>query len=119
MYDKMPFGLINVGETFQCAMDMDFAREKSKFIVVYLEDIIVFSYSDEENCRHLKQIFQKCIKFGLSLNPKKYLFAMEEGRPLRNIFTSKGICIDPDRVDVIQKVNILEIKGRFSLFLGK
>jgi hypothetical protein len=40
MYAKMPFGLMNAGATFQRAMDIAFADEKDKFIVIYLDDII-------------------------------------------------------------------------------
>ena len=75
-------------------------------MVIYLDDITVFSQSGEEHLRYLKQTFQKCRKFGLSLNPKKSLFAMEEGQLLGHIVTSKGILIDPDRVDGIRKINI-------------
>jgi len=41
-YAKMPFGLKNVGATFQWAMDIAFANEKDVFLVVYLDDLIVF-----------------------------------------------------------------------------
>jgi hypothetical protein len=47
MYTKMPFSLINVGETFQRAMDITFIGEKDKFFVIYLDDITVLSKSDE------------------------------------------------------------------------
>jgi hypothetical protein len=47
MYSKMPFGLMNVGATFQHAMDIDFVGEKDKFVVVYLDDITMFSKSDK------------------------------------------------------------------------
>ena len=43
MYDKMPFGLMNAGATFQRAMDIAFVGEKDKFVVIYLDDITVFS----------------------------------------------------------------------------
>jgi hypothetical protein len=42
MYAKMHFWLMNVGETFQRAMDITFADEKDKFIVIYLDDITVY-----------------------------------------------------------------------------
>jgi hypothetical protein len=79
MYAKMPFGLMNAGATFQRAMDIDFADEKDKFIVIYLDDITVYLVSDEEHLKHLRRTFQKCRKFGISLNPKKSNFGMEEG----------------------------------------
>ena len=43
MYDKMPFGLMNAGATFQRAMDIAFVGEKDKFVVIYLDDITIFS----------------------------------------------------------------------------
>ena len=43
MYSKMPFGLMNVGATFKWAMDIAFSREKDKFVVIYLDDITVYS----------------------------------------------------------------------------
>jgi hypothetical protein len=77
MYDKMPFGLMNAGTTFQRAMDIAFIGERDKFVVIYLDDITVFSKSDEvDHLIHLKQTFEKCRRFGLSLNPKKFHFAM-------------------------------------------
>ena len=76
MYDKMPFGMMNAGATFQRAMDIDFVGEKEKFVVIYLDDITVFSQSDDEHLKHLRQTFLKCRKFGLSLNPKKSHFAV-------------------------------------------
>ena len=45
-YAKMPFGLMNTGATFQRDMDIAFAKEKDKFVVIYLDDITVYSKSD-------------------------------------------------------------------------
>ena len=53
MYQKMPFGLINVGATFQRAMDISFMGEKDKFIVIYLDDMTVFSTSYDDHIKHL------------------------------------------------------------------
>ena len=76
-YAKMPFGLKNVGATFQREMDMAFANEKDVFLVVYLDNLTMFSGSDDENLHHLRIVFQRCRKFEISLNPKKSLFAMK------------------------------------------
>ena len=54
MYVKMPFGLMNAGATFQRAMDIDFVEERDIFVVIYLDDIIVFSKSDNDHLKHLK-----------------------------------------------------------------
>jgi hypothetical protein len=105
MYAKMPFGLMNVGETFQRAMDISFIGEKDKFVVIYLDDITFFSKSDKEHCCHLKKVFMKCRSFGLSLNPKKSLFSMKEGRLLGHIVSAMGVNIDPSRVEAIQALS--------------
>ena len=87
MYIHMPFGLINVGATFQRAMDIAFVGKKDKFVVVYLDDITVFSKTDEEHILHLNLTFEKCRRYGLSLNPNKSQFALSEGKLLGHIIT--------------------------------
>ena len=101
MYAKMPFGLMNSEATFQREMDIAFSEERDKFVVIYLDDITVFSKSDLDHLQHLKKVFLKCRKFGISLNPKKSHFAMEEGKLLGHIIYERGIKIDPNRVATI------------------
>jgi hypothetical protein len=104
MYAKMPFGLMNVKATFQRAMDIEFADEKDKFILIYLDDIIVYSNSDKQHLGHLKKFFHKCRKFNISLNLKKSHFEMQEGKLLGHIISKEGIKIDPNRVEGILKI---------------
>ena len=77
MYANMPFGLMNVGATFQREMDIAFSEEKDKFVVIYLDDITMFSNTDRDHLQHLIKVFLKCRKCGISLNPKKSNFSME------------------------------------------
>ena len=70
MYAKMSFGLMNVGATFQRAMDISFVGEKDKFVLIYLDDIIVYSSSHQDHLLHLKKVLLKCRRFGISVNPK-------------------------------------------------
>ena len=101
MYAKIPFGLVNVGATFQRAMDIAFYKEKDKYVVIYIDDITMFSKIDPDHLQHLRKVFLKCKKFGISLNPKKSHFAMEEGNLLGHIISKRGIRIDLDRVATI------------------
>ena len=75
-YRRMPFGLINVGATFHRDMDIAFHGLIGHSVVVYLDDITIFSKKREEHAFHLKQIFERCRKYGISLNPKKCVFAV-------------------------------------------
>ena len=64
MYVKIPFGLMNVGATFQRAMNIDFSEEIGYFILIYLDNITVYSENDEEHLAHLRKVFEKCRKYG-------------------------------------------------------
>jgi hypothetical protein len=81
----MPFGLVNAGETFQRAMDVVFRGLINKCVVVYLDDVTFYSKNREYHIQHLTQIFERCRKYDISLNPKKTLFGVEEGKLLGHI----------------------------------
>jgi hypothetical protein len=100
-------------------MEIAFIGEKDKFVVIYLDDITVFSRSDKEHCCHLRKVFSKCRRFGLSLNSKKSLFAMEEGKLLCHIVLVEGVRIDPSRVEAIQTLSLPRSKKEVQAFLGK
>jgi hypothetical protein len=100
-------------------MDIAFAGERDKFVVIYLDDITVFSKNDEDHFQHLKQVFNKCTKFGLSLNPKKSYFAVEEGKLLGHLVSKKEICVDPTRAEAIQAVALPRNRKEIQSFLGK
>jgi hypothetical protein len=119
MYTKLPFGLMNTGATFQREMDITFADEKDKFIVIYLYDIMVYSASDKQQLEHLKKVFQECRKFGISLNPKKSHFGVEERKLLGHIISKEGIKIDPNRIEGILKIGTPRSKKELQSFLGK
>jgi hypothetical protein len=119
MYEKMPFGLMNAGATFQLAMDIAFVTERDDFVIIYLDDLTVFSKYDEDHLIHLKQTLEKCRKFGLSLNPKKSHFTMQEGKLLGHIVSRDGIKIDPKRVKAIDTINIPRNVKEIQSFLGK
>ena len=74
--------------------------------MVYLDDITVFSKNDAKHIEHLRRTFEKCRRYGLSLNPQKSLFALEEGKLLGHIVTKDGVRIDPKRVEVINGISL-------------
>ena len=119
MYAKMPFGLMNAGATFQREMDIASSEEKDKFVVIYLDDMTIYSKSDEQHLQHLEWVFLKCKKLAISLNPKKSNFALEEGKLLGHIISKDGIKIDPHRVEAIQKIEIPRTKKEIQSFIGK
>ena len=68
IYAKMSFGLMNARATFQHAMGIAFVDERDRFVVIYMDDITIYSRSDREHIKHLEKVFLKCRKYGISLN---------------------------------------------------
>jgi hypothetical protein len=56
----------------------------------------VYSKNREDHIQHLTQIFKRCRKYGISLNPKKTIFGVEEVKLLGHIISQEGIFIDPE-----------------------
>jgi hypothetical protein len=115
----MPFGLINAGTTFQRAMDVAFQVLINKCVVVYLDDVMVYSKNREEHIQHLTQIFERCQKYDISLNPKKTIFGVEEGKMLGHIISQVGMHIDPKRIKAITQLPLPHNKKAMQSFFGK
>lgn len=119
MYAKMLFILTNVRDTFQMDMDLEFVGKKNKFVVIYLDDLTVFSNSDQKHLKHLRNVFDRCRKFCISLNPKKSMFTIKEGKFLGHIISKEGVVIGPKRVLAIQAISLPRNKKEIRDFLGK
>lgn len=111
--------LKNARATFQQAMDIAFSKEIHDFLVIYLDDLTVFSKSDQQHLDHLRQVFLNCKQYGISLNPKKLLFSLEEGKLLGHIISKDGIKIYPDRIKAILQIPHLRNIKELQAFLGK
>jgi hypothetical protein len=118
-YKHMPFGLINAEATFQRSMDVAFWGLINKCIVVYLDDVIVYSKDKADHIAHLTQIFERCRKYGISLNPKKTIFKVEEGKLLGHIISRDGIHIDPDCIKAISQLPLRHNKKAMQSFFGR
>jgi len=81
--------------------------------------MIVFSKYENEHLKHIEQTFIKYRKYGLSLNPKKYFFAMIEFKFLGHIVSKAGVRIDPERVNAINKTNLPRNKTEVQSLIGK
>ena len=110
---------MNAEATFQKAMDIAFAKEIHEFLMIYLDVTTVFSNIDYEHLDHLRQVFLKCRKFGISLNPNKTLFGLEEGKLLGHIIYKEGIRIDPAIIEAILNISPPRNIKELQAFLGK
>ena len=101
-YSKMPFGLTNVGATFQNKMEMAFKNMIEKFVLVYIDDIIVNSKNVIDHFGHLRKVFLRRREYGVPLNPNKCVFSTNQGKFLGHIISKDGLTIDPKRTkDII------------------
>lgn len=104
VYVRMPFGLMNVGETFQRAMDVAFKQYIDKSMVVYQDDLTSYSKRADDHCSHLEIFFVKALDYGVSLNPRKCAFGVTEGKILGHIVSKEGVRIDLERMTAIENV---------------
>jgi hypothetical protein len=65
---------------------------------------MVVSKDRKNHLSHLKIIFERCRKYGVSLNPKKFVFWIGEGKLLGHVASKRGVSIDPERFQSIKYV---------------
>src|SRR5271170_3262103 len=117
-FNVMPFGLTNAPATFQRLMDRLFYNIKNKYILVYLDDINIFSTTFEEHLKHLKEILERFRQANLKLNMEKCHFC-KELTFLGHTISAEGILPDPTKVDKVKNfavpTNLTELRGFIGL----
>ena len=73
-------------------------------MVLYLDDVMVFSKKRGGHIVHLKQILDQCRRYGISLNPRKSIFYVTKEKLLIFSISKDGMVIDLERVEVIAKL---------------
>ncbi|GKE36570.1 reverse transcriptase domain-containing protein, partial [Tanacetum coccineum] len=83
-YTKMPFGLKNVGATYQRLVDKAFDSQVGQNIEVYVDNLVVKSYTEAEMLRDIEETFRTLRKINMKLNPKKIFLSksVEKSLPL-------------------------------------
>lgn len=114
-----PFGLKNGGATFQRVMDHPFTNLVGKVIACYQDDLTNYSKLRASHWAHLQQVLQRCRQYAISLNPKKLLFVVLEGRFLGHIVGQNGINIDPKRIKAITKLKAPNTHKGIQSYFGK
>lgn len=117
-YNRMSFGLINARETFQRAMEFSFGHLKDKIIVMYLDYLTIFLKRRKHHLRDLRQVLQRCREHGVSLNLKKSVFEVTEGKLLGHIISKEGVKVDPERVKEIQQLSLPSNRNAVSFLFG-
>ncbi|KAA0065803.1 uncharacterized protein E5676_scaffold546G001970 [Cucumis melo var. makuwa] len=103
-YKVMPFGLKNVGATYQRAMQKMFDDMLYKYVECYVDDLVVKSKRRQDHLKDLKVVFDRLRKYQLRMNPLKCAFVVSLGKFLDFIVRHRGIEIDQSKIDAIQKM---------------
>lgn len=114
----MPFGLCNAPATFQHLMNQVLADFLEKFIVVYLNDIIIFSTTFEEHVTHLTAVFNRLKNVYLKLNLDKCSFFKPYLQFLGHIIGREGIHPDSGKINKVQNFSIPLNVRQLRSFLG-
>jgi hypothetical protein len=117
-YLVMPFGLTNAPASFQALMNHLFAPYLRKFVIIFFDDILVYSQCSADHEIHLAFVFQTLRDNGLFLNRSKCHFATTCVEYLGHLITKEGVSTDPSKISAVSSwplpKNLKQLRG----FLG-
>lgn len=115
-YTVMSFGLTNAPAYFMYMMHKVFMEFLDKFVVVFIDDILIFSKTEEEHAEHLRLVLQKLREH--KLKRSKCEFWLKEVSFLGHVVSNGGIAVDPSKVkDVLNWKPPTDV-GQIRSFLG-
>ncbi|RVX23028.1 Retrovirus-related Pol polyprotein from transposon 297 [Vitis vinifera] len=118
-YRVMPFGLKNVGATYQRLMTKIFKPLIGDVVEVYIDDVVVKSKTRSEHTQHLQKVFHLLRKYGMKLNPAKCAFGVSSGKFLGFMVTQRGIEINPNQVKAVANMLAPTNKKQLQRLTGK
>ena len=117
-FKVMCFGLSNAPGTFQRVMNRLFSKQMHKYVVIYLDDILIFSKSPEEHVQHLKEVLSILRKHKLFAKMSKCDLNMSQVLYLGHIVSRDGLSVDPKKVATVQDWPVPKDLHELRCFLG-
>ena len=114
-FKRTPFGLSQAPAYFQLLIDKVGC---SSFAMGYLDDIIIFSKTEEEHLQHLEEIFVRLRKFGLKMKCEKCSFFKKHIQYLGHLVSEKGFKLLPEKLESIRKMPAPRTAKEVKQFLG-
>ncbi|MCI4388617.1 hypothetical protein PGIGA_G00087940 [Pangasianodon gigas] len=100
-WTRMPFGLCNAPATFQRLMGVVLGDLAFDVLLVYLDDVIIFSRDFESHCARLELVFNRLRQHGLKLKPSKCFLLKPEVKFLGHLISAEGIKVDDEKVKAL------------------
>lgn len=101
-YLVLPFGLTNAPATFMDLMQQIFHNQLDRFVIVYLDDILVYSRTTEDHHKHLREVLDTLRKHKLYAKLSKCHLYQSSVSFLGHIISSNGVQMEPEKVKAIQ-----------------
>ena len=117
-YTKMPFGVCNGPSTFQRCMELVFRGMQWKVLLIYLDDIIIYSSNYENHLESLDEVLKRLKNVGLKLKPSKCEFLQSELLFLGHLVGKDGIKPNPKLIESVKNWKVPKSAKEFQQFLG-
>ncbi len=119
-WNVMPFGLCNVPAIFQCLMNYILKKYLGDFILIYLNNIIIYSKIWKGHLNHLRLVFEALRGAGLMVKVKKCEFIKKELKFLEHVISREGIRTDSKKIEKMVNIgppkNLKKLRLRLGLF---
>ena len=99
--ERMPFGLTNAPATFQMLIESCLGELHLSWCIIYLDDIIVFTWTPAENLVRLQAVFNKLKAAGLKLKPSKCELFRKQINYLGHVVGHNGVTTDPIKIESV------------------
>jgi hypothetical protein len=117
-YLVMSFGLTNAPAHFMYLMNLVFMPELDKFVVVFIDAILIYSENEEDHAKHLRTVLTRLREHQLYAKFSKCKFWLREVPFLGHVLSNRGIMVDPTKVQEVLNckapVSVHEVRS----FLG-
>ena len=117
-YNRMPFGLKNAPSTFSRLMQRCLSDMVYVLLLVYLDDIVVYSGTFEEHLERLEKLFNRLREHGLTLQPDKCHFLKREVTYVGHLLSAEGITTDPEKTAAVREWKTPTTVKELRSFLG-